>query len=125
MPLGPAARIRPKLRAAFQRDISDAGFRARVAAVLGEYPHALHREAKVRPSLIALGAFEAAGGDGISGDYAAAAMETLIAACHVLDRLADRDHTVSSADLQIAPTLLFLTGQLLEESRTRGNGQAD
>lgn len=117
MPLALAAQIRSILEAALRADIAEESFRRRLVDVLAEYPNPLHPKSDLKPARTALGAFEASGGRGPAGSLAAVAVETLIVGCHVLDRLADRDRASTSADLQLAPALLFLTGKFLEQAQ--------
>ncbi len=123
MPLAAAGLVRGALQETLAAVEAEPRFRALLTEVLADYPHALHPDSKLRAALITLGAFQAAGGDGISGVYAAAAMESLIAGCHVLDRMVDRDYRTTSADIQVAPGLLFLTGRLLERARDATPGR--
>ncbi len=117
MDLIPAEPVRRALLTALDESMADATFRTKVAGVLGEFPHALHPRAELKAAAMAIGAFEAAGGHGGGGILAGAAMEVLLTGCHVLDRLADGDRTCTPADLQIAPAMLFLAGNLLERAR--------
>lgn len=117
MPLAAAAQVRGILQQTLAEVDVEPRFRALLTEVLADYPHALHSDSKLRPALITLGAFESVGGIGLSGPYAAAAMESLIAGCHVLDRMADRDYRSSPSDIQVAAGLLFLASRLLEAAR--------
>lgn len=109
--------LRAAVQEALSSGISAQEFREQVAATLRERPGVLHQDAPLRAAKMAVGAFEAAGGTGSVGVQTGAAVELMMTAAHLLDRLADDDGDATTGDLQIAPALLFLVGIILNGIR--------
>ncbi len=129
MALGSAQQFAPLVKAAITSALTSGAaapsFRGRLEKVLQQRPHPLHADSPLRPAHLALGAYRVAGGKGEGGIPAAAAMEVMISASHVLDAVADGDRHTDPSDGQAGPALIFLASRLLESARRPDGASVD